>query len=106
MVIAGDLVEQGAPPSFEDSYPLEWPETVAALRQLPAATTVVPGHGAPVDADFVQAQHDELTQLAWLIREGHADGADRRTVAAAAPYPQPASLAAVARGYAALDGRA
>ena len=34
VLVAGDLVEEGAPPSFDDSYPLEWPDTVAALLQL------------------------------------------------------------------------
>jgi len=106
VVIAGDLVEQGAPPSFEDSYPVEWPETLAALRMLPPPTAVVvPGHGAPVDLEFVRAQHDELTELAWLIRDGHADGAKPESVAAKAPYDPDVALVAVRRGYADLSGR-
>ena len=105
LVVAGDLVEQGAPPSFEDSYPLEWPETVAELlRGATPATVFVPGHGAVVDGPFVAAQHAELTSLAWLIREGHADGAPAEAVAARAPYPAGAALPAVRRGYAELDG--
>jgi glyoxylase-like metal-dependent hydrolase (beta-lactamase superfamily II) len=106
VIIVGDLVEQGAPPSFEDSYPVEWPETLAALRVLPAPTaTVVPGHGALVDLEFVRAQHDELTELAWLIRDGHADGAKPESVAAKAPYEPEVALVAVLRGYADLSGR-
>lgn len=106
VLIAGDLVEQGAPPSFADSYPLDWPETLAALRQLPWTTpVVVPGHGAVVDLDYVRAQHDELTELAWLIREGHADGAAPEAVAAKAPFGHEAALIAVRRGYAELAGR-
>jgi glyoxylase-like metal-dependent hydrolase (beta-lactamase superfamily II) len=106
VVIVGDLVEQGAPPSFEDSYPVEWPETLAALRVLPRPTaTVVPGHGSLVDLEFVRAQHDELTELAWLIREGHADGAKPEAVAAKAPYEPDLALIAVRRGYAELSGR-
>jgi glyoxylase-like metal-dependent hydrolase (beta-lactamase superfamily II) len=104
-LVAGDLVEQGAPPSFGDSYPIEWPETVAALLRLTApATIVVPGHGSPVDVDFVRAQHDELTELAHLIREGHGDGADPAAVAAKAPFGSEVALTAVTRGYAELAG--
>ena len=105
-LLAGDLVEQGGPPAFGDSYPVEWPETVAALhRRLGPGTVVLPGHGTPVDAAFVAAQHAELTTLAWLIRDGHADGADPRVLAAKAPYDPATALTAVRRGYAELAGR-
>ncbi|MQA16251.1 MAG: MBL fold metallo-hydrolase [Pseudonocardiaceae bacterium] len=63
VVFAGDLVEQGAPPAFEDAFPREWPGTVTALLGL-GAGTVVPGHGEPVDGCFVAGQRDELTDLA------------------------------------------
>jgi glyoxylase-like metal-dependent hydrolase (beta-lactamase superfamily II) len=106
VLLAGDLVEQGAPPSFGDSYPVDWPDTVAAvLHRAAPATAVVPGHGAVVDLDFVRAQHGELTQLAWLIREGHGDGALPDAVAAKAPFPPAVALTAVKRGYAELAGR-
>ncbi|MGH3728598.1 MAG: MBL fold metallo-hydrolase [Micromonosporaceae bacterium] len=103
VLIAGDLVEEGAPPGFEDSYPLQWPHTVAELLHLPTEV-VVPGHGALVDHDFVTEQHDQLTQLAWLIREGHADGAPAERVAAKAPFGTDVALTAVKRGYAELSG--
>ncbi|HZN16651.1 MAG TPA: MBL fold metallo-hydrolase [Micromonosporaceae bacterium] len=106
VVLAGDLVEESGPPSFEDAYPLEWPETLARLLRLTGPdTTVVPGHGAVVDQVFVRAQHADLTALEWLVRDGHADGAPPAAVAARAPFgPQP-SLVAVRRGYAELAGR-
>ncbi|MHA6784749.1 MBL fold metallo-hydrolase [Pseudonocardia saturnea] len=60
VLFAGDLVEQGAPPSIgPDSVPGEWPATLDALLAL-APRIVVPGHGDPVDAAFVAAQRDEL----------------------------------------------
>jgi len=107
LVVAGDLVEESGPPSFGgDAYPLEWPETLAALvHDLSPTTVVVPGHGAPVDRAFVQAQHDRLTELDWLIRDGHADGAPERAVAARSPFGAEPSLVAVHRGYAELSGR-
>jgi glyoxylase-like metal-dependent hydrolase (beta-lactamase superfamily II) len=106
VLVTGDLIEQGAPPAFGDSYPLDWPDTVHQLLHLTtAATVVVPGHGSTVHRDFVRAQHDELTQLAWLIREGHSDGAARDDVAAKAPFGPDVASTAVTRGYAQLSGR-
>jgi glyoxylase-like metal-dependent hydrolase (beta-lactamase superfamily II) len=107
VLLAGDLIEEGSPPSFEDSYPIEWPETVTALLHFGAdATVLIPGHGAPVTLDYARTQHSDLTRLAWLIRDGHADRADPAKVAAEAPFGVKAALVAVARGYAELDGYA
>lgn len=107
VVLAGDLVEQGAAPSYgDDAYPLEWPDTVAALLRLVAPDgVVVPGHGAPVDRAFVCDQHRQLGELDRLIRQGHADGAAQSDVAARSPFGAQASLVAVRRGYADLSGR-
>ena len=106
VLVAGDLVEESGPPDFGDGYPLEWPETLAALaHQLSPASVVVPSHGAPVDQAFVRAQHGLLTELDWLIRDGHADGAPERAVAAKSPFGAESSLVAVHRGYAELSGR-
>ena len=92
---------------FGDGYPLEWPETLAALLGLLSpASAVVPGHGAVVGAEFVRAQHAELTALDWLIRDGHLDGAPVEHVVAKAPYPPEIATVAVRRGYAELAGRA
>jgi glyoxylase-like metal-dependent hydrolase (beta-lactamase superfamily II) len=106
LLLAGDLVEQSGPPAFGDSFPLEWPETVAGLLHLAGpGTIVVPGHGRPVDREFVAAQHRDLATLAWLIRDGDADGAPAEAVAAKAPFGPAVALAAVRRGYAELAGR-
>ena len=107
VVVAGDLVEESGPPDFGDAYPLEWPETLAALdRLLSPATVVLPGHGAPVDGAFVRAQHALLTELDWLIRLGHLDNAPAHAVAQKSPFGPDLSLVAVTRGYAELSGRA
>lgn len=103
VVVAGDLVEEGAPPSFEDSFPLDWPDTLTPLLAL-APRVVVPGHGAVVDADFVERQRAELSRLEWLIRETEGDGATPEAVAAKAPFGPQAALVAVRRGYADLSG--
>jgi glyoxylase-like metal-dependent hydrolase (beta-lactamase superfamily II) len=68
VVFAGDLVEQGAPPDFEDAFPSDWPATLDAL--LPHCTgPVVPGHGDVVDAAFVRAQRELLQTVAGLGRD-------------------------------------
>jgi glyoxylase-like metal-dependent hydrolase (beta-lactamase superfamily II) len=100
VVVAGDLVEQGGPPSFGDAYPLEWPGAVAELLRLTSpSTVVVPGHGAPVGRDFVTGQHADLVRLEWLIREGDANGSQAEAVAARAPFGPSVALTAVRRGY-------
>ncbi|MEV7229150.1 MBL fold metallo-hydrolase [Polymorphospora sp. NPDC051019] len=106
VVVAGDLVEQSGPPAFEESYPLEWPETLTALLRLTGEDTlVVPGHGAPVGVDFVHEQHTGLTALAWLIRDGHADGAAAAALAMRSAYGPAVALPAIERGYAELSNR-
>ncbi|NJC70376.1 MBL fold metallo-hydrolase [Planosporangium thailandense] len=106
VIIAGDLVEEGAPPSFDDGFPLEWPETLVRLLELTtSATVVVPGHGATVGPAFVRTQHADLTTLEWLIRDGHTDGATVDEVVTRAPFDPDATRVAVRRGYAELSGR-
>ena len=59
VVVAGDLVEQGAPPAFGDSFPIEWPETVRRLRRTTASTDRRARPWAPRStSDFVRAQHE------------------------------------------------
>lgn len=61
----GDLVEESAPPSFADSYPITWPLTLRlATEAMPR--TIVPGHGDLVDHRFVIAQLGDLTVVADL----------------------------------------
>jgi glyoxylase-like metal-dependent hydrolase (beta-lactamase superfamily II) len=102
-VVAGDLVEEGAPPSFPDSYPLDWPDTLSTVLAL-QPSVVVPGHGAVVDAAFVHDQRAELSRLEWLIRDGDRVGAPAESVAAQAPFAPEVALVAVRRGYASLSG--
>jgi glyoxylase-like metal-dependent hydrolase (beta-lactamase superfamily II) len=72
VVFAGDLVEQGAPPAFEDAWPPEWPATLGRLHAL-ARGPVVPGHGAVVDAAFVGTQREELLAVLRALRAGRLD---------------------------------
>jgi glyoxylase-like metal-dependent hydrolase (beta-lactamase superfamily II) len=72
VLFAGDLVEEGAPPAFEDAFPAEWPATSGRLQAL-ARGPVVPGHGAVVDAAFVGAQREELLAVLAAVRSGRLD---------------------------------
>lgn len=85
VVFAGDLVEEGAPPAFEDAYPAEWPATLGRLHAL-ARGPVVPGHGAVVDAAYVGAQREELLAVLTALRAGRPqDGPyDAETMSTAA----------------------
>jgi len=86
VVFAGDLVEQGAPPDFEDAVVPDWPATLDVLLAL-RPRVVVPGHGDPVDAAFVAGQREQLAEVAALhaaVARGDvpAAEAERRS-----PYP-------------------
>lgn len=61
VLFAGDLVEQGAPPSVgPDAFQDAWVSTLDTLVAL-EPNVVVPGHGDPVDRAFVTGQRDFLT---------------------------------------------
>ncbi len=76
-LFAGDLVEQGAHPSFEDSYPADWATT---LRQLSALRGryefLVPGHGIPVSDDFVRVMADTMTTAVRQARQASREMPD------------------------------
>lgn len=105
----GDLVEESAPPSLgDDSWPLEWSATLDAhAAALASGSVVVPGHGNPVDVEFIRRQRDEMRSLASVIRERHTAGMPLAEAAKAPdsrlPYPLDRLSSAFARGYAQLD---
>jgi glyoxylase-like metal-dependent hydrolase (beta-lactamase superfamily II) len=72
VLFAGDLVEEGAPPAFEDAYPAEWPATLGRVHAL-ARGPVVPGHGAVIDGGFVGSQREELLAVLTAVRAGRLD---------------------------------
>jgi glyoxylase-like metal-dependent hydrolase (beta-lactamase superfamily II) len=68
VLFAGDLVEEGAPPSFGDAFPLEWPATLGHLLDAAGEGRVVPGHGEVVDRDFVAGQLGDIAFIAEMAR--------------------------------------
>ncbi|GLW96774.1 MBL fold metallo-hydrolase [Microtetraspora sp. NBRC 16547] len=101
VVFAGDLVEEGAPPAFSDSYPLDWPATTAAMLVELPEPVIVPGHGAVVGRDFVAGQQAELAAVAELARRAHVEGV--RNLVKLFPYPEEVAREAIERAFLQLD---
>ena len=103
VLLAGDLVENGAPPYFGDGYPIEWPGTIERMVEL-ATGVVVPGHGDAADRAFVVRSMVEIRQvaeLASLVHDGtiSLDEAVLRTA-----YPADTAREPVERALAQLRG--
>jgi glyoxylase-like metal-dependent hydrolase (beta-lactamase superfamily II) len=102
VLFAGDLLENGAPPSFSDSYPLAWPSTlVQGLDGV--GGVIVPGHGDAMTPDDARSQITELEAVADLARgciagETSVDEAVRR-----GPYPTDYMREAIERAIAVGD---
>jgi hypothetical protein len=102
-MFAGDLVEEGASPSFGDSFPLEWPATIERL--LPLATgAVVPGHGAIGDRAFVTDQLAAFRRLVELSRAIDDGSLDIEAAIAASPFGPETPPTAFERALAQLRG--
>lgn len=118
VVFGGDLVEQSADPSYgSDCFPLDWAGSLdLMIGMLTPRTVVVPGHGTPVDREFVQDQRADISDVGELIRSLYAQGVPQADVLRAGgdgssvaglgptgwPYPAPQLSYAVSRGYAQL----
>jgi glyoxylase-like metal-dependent hydrolase (beta-lactamase superfamily II) len=103
VLLAGDLLESDATPSFGDAFPLDWPATVEALVEL-VSGAVVPGHGSVGDRALAVRQMIEfraIAELATLVHHGNLDldGAVLRT-----PYPADAARQPLERALAQLRG--
>jgi len=115
VVLAGDLVEEsvrghhgpregvnGVPGFGADCFPMDWPLTLdLVIGLLSAETVVVPGHGVPVDRDFVQEQRSAIGIVAETIRDLATRGVPVMDALGAAEWPYPAEDLhhAVRRGY-------
>lgn len=63
VLFCGDVVEEGADPAFEDSYPRDW---IAVLDRIAGHAdrygTFVPGHGLVVGIEHVLGMRDRMRQ--------------------------------------------
>lgn len=89
VVLGGDLVEESARPWIGlDSWPLEWHLSLDVMLSLvTTATTVVPGHGVPVQRGFVETQRDELAVIGETVRRLAGSGVPLERAAAEGDWP-------------------
>jgi glyoxylase-like metal-dependent hydrolase (beta-lactamase superfamily II) len=103
VLFAGDLLEEGAPPSFGDAFPLDWPATATHVAAL-ASGPIVPGHGKVVDRAYAERQAAELAAVAAGARAAHAQGIPEEQAAPLLALPPAYAREAIRRAYAQLDG--
>jgi glyoxylase-like metal-dependent hydrolase (beta-lactamase superfamily II) len=96
VLFVGDLLENGAPPSFGDSFPAAWAETARRLVDLRAAT-YVPGHGDPADHRFAEGQAAALAALAEIARQVVAGSMGGDEALRRSPFPAATSRVALER---------
>ncbi|HEX5535249.1 MAG TPA: MBL fold metallo-hydrolase [Actinomycetales bacterium] len=109
--VVGDLLEESGPPAYgSDSFPLEWPDTLATLLdRVGDDDTLVPGHGRALGRPFAEQQRADVRAVAELITELHDAGVDAGDALRAGggrwPFPAHGLAEAVRLGYEALDHR-
>jgi glyoxylase-like metal-dependent hydrolase (beta-lactamase superfamily II) len=105
VVFAGDLFENGAPPSFGDAYPVAWAATATRLLAL-IDGPVSPGHGEPADRAFAERQAGELAEVARLCTASLAGEISADEVLRRSPYPAVTTRHALRRARAEAAERA
>jgi glyoxylase-like metal-dependent hydrolase (beta-lactamase superfamily II) len=92
VLYAGDLVEESGVPGFgDDCFPLDWPETLdLMIGMLGGDSLVVPGHGLPVDKDFVMHQRASIGAVAEGIRDLAGRGVAVKDMPRETAWPYPA----------------
>jgi glyoxylase-like metal-dependent hydrolase (beta-lactamase superfamily II) len=86
VIFAGDLIEGGNVPFFNDGFALDWPETAFRLADL-VHGTVVPGHGDVAGHAFALEQAVAFQALAELGRRIHGGDLDLEAALELTPYP-------------------
>jgi glyoxylase-like metal-dependent hydrolase (beta-lactamase superfamily II) len=87
VVFAGDLVEGGAVPFFNDAYPLDWPATATALADL-VTGRIVPGHGDHAGRSFALEQATAIGAIVVLARRIDAGDIDLEAALELTPFPE------------------
>ena len=103
ILYVGDLVEEGAPPVFGDSFPLDWPST---LDDVVAAADrwVVPGHGDVVDRGYVVEQAALMAAIADVARRAYEDDQPEDEALRDLPLPPDVGRVALQRAFRQLRG--
>ncbi|MEX1170449.1 MAG: MBL fold metallo-hydrolase [Chloroflexota bacterium] len=87
VVFAGDLIEGGNVPFFNDAYPLDWPATAESLAEL-VTGIVVPGHGDHAGRAFAVEQATAIAAIAELARRIEAGEITLDDALGLTPFPQ------------------
>jgi glyoxylase-like metal-dependent hydrolase (beta-lactamase superfamily II) len=96
VLFAGDLLENDAPPSFGDAYPIAWGATAARLHEL-VTGAVVPGHGSVGDGAFARRQAEELALVAELASRAAKGELDDDELLRRSPFPPEVTQVVVRR---------
>jgi glyoxylase-like metal-dependent hydrolase (beta-lactamase superfamily II) len=96
VLFAGDLLEDDAPPSVGDSYPIAWAATVARIVPM-ANGAVVPGHGTVGGLSFVERQVGEFALLAELGRDAVAGLIGPEEAIRRSPFPAEVTTTGIER---------
>jgi len=103
VTFAGDLIEEGGPPSVGDSFPISWVESVGQLANE-ARPVVVPGHGDVVDVEYVVVTRFDLAWIALRAETAWKAGqAPDQIDLKGAPYPAEVAAEAMSRAYSELE---
>ena len=95
----GDLIEDGAPPVFDDGYPMSWPRSLRSA--LGGSSSVfVPGHGETMDLTNARAQLEEIEMVALLARRCVEEDLPMSEAVRLGPYPEDVMTTALQRAVA------
>lgn len=103
VVFAGDVVVKSDFPYFGDSYPLDFPTTVARIEALDW-DAVVTGHGGLADRAYLAFHRERVQRLADVATRAHAAGSRWRDVVGEVPLPRKSASDGLRRAFAQLDG--
>lgn len=82
VVFAGDLIEEGADPAFEDAFPAEWVQTLERLIRLRHQYDIfVPGHGKPVGPEHVRVQASTMSRAIRIATQARREAPSDTTKA-------------------------
>lgn len=95
VLFAGDVVEQGADPAFDDSFPDMWVQVLQTVAGLDRYRVFVPGHGLPVERTFVQRQAETMREAINRIEASAANPLAGPTTAAMYKLPYEAGVTRV-----------
>jgi glyoxylase-like metal-dependent hydrolase (beta-lactamase superfamily II) len=107
VIFAGDLIESATAPWYGgDSFPHEWAATLDSVIGLMTADTIaVPGHGEPVNREFVFGQRGRVAAVSGEIRRLSENGTSASEALQAGSWPFPAEHIAggIEAGYRQLE---